>query len=118
MNELLFTQRHWKSLTKLWQSSECTSVTTNNSVKGPFMLSQMAIRLHLAESKAERSLSIVNISSISGHKSISLGSVYSMSKHALSGMTKNIATEYAGQGIRCNSVSPVSLGPESRFVAK
>jgi NAD(P)-dependent dehydrogenase (short-subunit alcohol dehydrogenase family) len=80
------------------------------------MLSQLAVRMHLAyqsEVDPERRTSIINIASIAGHRSTSLASVYSTSKHALMGMTKNIAAEYAGQGIRCNSVSPVSRLPRS-----
>ena len=49
--------------------------------------------------------SIVNISSIGGVFGNS-GIAYSASKSAVIGMTKNIAIQFAGQGIRCNAVCP------------
>lgn len=49
--------------------------------------------------------SIVNISSIGGVFGSS-GIAYSASKSAVLGMTKNVAIQFAGKGIRCNSVCP------------
>ncbi len=49
--------------------------------------------------------SIVNISSIGGVFG-SAGISYSAAKSAVIGMTKNIAIQYAGKGIRCNAVCP------------
>lgn len=49
--------------------------------------------------------SIVNISSIGGVFG-SAGISYSAAKSAVLGMTKNIAIQYAGKGIRCNCVCP------------
>lgn len=49
--------------------------------------------------------SIVNVSSIGGVFG-SAGISYSAAKSALLGMTKNIAIQFAGKGIRCNAVCP------------
>ncbi|MCR5785079.1 MAG: SDR family oxidoreductase [Eubacterium sp.] len=49
--------------------------------------------------------SIINISSIGGVFGNS-GIAYSASKSAVIGMTKNIAIQFAGKGIRCNAVCP------------
>lgn len=49
--------------------------------------------------------SIVNISSIGGVFGNS-GIAYSAAKAAVIGMTKNIAIQFAGLGIRCNAVCP------------
>ena len=49
--------------------------------------------------------SIVNISSIGGVFGNS-GIAYSAAKSAVIGMTKNIAIQFAGLGIRCNAVCP------------
>lgn len=49
--------------------------------------------------------SIINISSIGGVHG-SAGISYSASKSALLGMTKNVAIQFAGKGIRCNCVCP------------
>lgn len=49
--------------------------------------------------------SVVNISSIGGVFG-SAGISYSGAKAAVIGMTKNIAIQFAGKGIRCNAVCP------------
>jgi NAD(P)-dependent dehydrogenase (short-subunit alcohol dehydrogenase family) len=49
--------------------------------------------------------SIVNVSSIGGYYS-SAGVAYSSSKAAVIAITRNIAIQYAGRGIRCNSICP------------
>ncbi|WP_204981786.1 SDR family NAD(P)-dependent oxidoreductase [Eikenella corrodens] len=49
--------------------------------------------------------SIVNVSSIGGVFG-SAGISYSAAKSALLGMTKNVAIQFAGKGIRCNAVCP------------
>jgi len=53
----------------------------------------------------EQGGSIVNVSSIGGVFGSS-GVSYSASKSAAIGITKNIAIQYAGKGIRCNAVCP------------
>lgn len=49
---------------------------------------------------------IVNIASVHGHKIIKGCFPYPVAKHALIGMTKSLAIEYAARGIRVNSISP------------
>lgn len=53
----------------------------------------------------QNSGTIVNISSIGGVYSIA-GAAYSSAKAAILGLTKNIAIQYVGTGIRCNAVCP------------
>jgi len=48
---------------------------------------------------------IVNVSSVAGISGNS-GAAYSSSKHAVVGLTKNIAIQYTGTRIRCNVVCP------------
>jgi NAD(P)-dependent dehydrogenase (short-subunit alcohol dehydrogenase family) len=50
--------------------------------------------------------SIVNIASILGQVAAPNSPAYTASKHAVVGLTKNIAVEYATKGIRCNAVGP------------
>ncbi|MBR1781732.1 MAG: SDR family oxidoreductase [Oscillospiraceae bacterium] len=49
--------------------------------------------------------SIVNISSVAGISGNS-GAAYSSSKHAVVSLSKNIAMQYVGAGIRCNTICP------------
>jgi NAD(P)-dependent dehydrogenase (short-subunit alcohol dehydrogenase family) len=56
--------------------------------------------------------SIVNVSSIAGLKGIPLASHYVASKHALMGLTKSTAIEYATKNIRINIVAPGSIRTE------
>lgn len=50
--------------------------------------------------------SIVNNSSILGQKGTSGMGMYVASKHAIAGLTKSAALEYAKQGLRINAVAP------------
>ena len=49
---------------------------------------------------------IVNVASTDGHQGMPLMVPYVAAKHALIGMTKTVAIELAGSGIRVNTVSP------------
>lgn len=56
---------------------------------------------------------IINISSIEGkHASKMAVSHYIMGKHAMNGLTKATAAEYAQQGIRCNAICPGPIETE------
>jgi NAD(P)-dependent dehydrogenase (short-subunit alcohol dehydrogenase family) len=52
---------------------------------------------------------IVNTSSIAGHVGFAGAAVYVASKHAVEGLTKAAALEFARQGVRINSVSPAAI---------
>lgn len=49
---------------------------------------------------------IVNTASLQAHISYPRTAAYTAAKHGVAGITKTIAKEYGGQGIRCNAVSP------------
>ncbi len=50
--------------------------------------------------------SIVNISSVAGLNHMRTGVIYGMTKAALIQMTRNLAVEWAQQGIRVNAIAP------------
>lgn len=73
------------------------------NVKGPFVTTRGVVQRMLAR-KARGS--VVNIASIQGLGASPLQGVYGMTKAALISMTKTLAVECGGQGIRFNVVAP------------
>ena len=49
---------------------------------------------------------IVNVSSEASIRGGCAGLAYTAAKHAVSGLTRSVATTYRSQGIRCNAVAP------------
>jgi NAD(P)-dependent dehydrogenase (short-subunit alcohol dehydrogenase family) len=79
-----------------WQ--RCFSV----DLEGAWNVSRAALPAMLAQGAG----SIVNIASVHAHKIIPGCFPYPVAKHALIGLTKSLAIEYAARGIRVNSISP------------
>ncbi len=82
------------------------------NTKGPFL----GIKLALGALKASGNASIVNLSSTAGLRG-SFAVHYGASKGALRLMTKSIASTYAKDGIRCNSVHPGPIDTEMGHTA-
>jgi NAD(P)-dependent dehydrogenase (short-subunit alcohol dehydrogenase family) len=69
---------------------------------GPFLLSR-----YLGVQMLERGRgSIVNVASIAGLAGVSHRSAYNASKHGLLGLTRTLAAEWGGRGVRVNAVCP------------
>jgi NAD(P)-dependent dehydrogenase (short-subunit alcohol dehydrogenase family) len=79
-----------------WRS--CMSV----DLDGAWNASRAALPVMLAAGSG----SIVNIASVHGHKVIPGCFPYAVAKHALIGLTRSLAIEYAARGVRVNSISP------------
>ncbi len=78
------------------------------NAKVPFFLSKEAIP-YLAASKRG---TIINISSVVGHKGYVNQAAYSSSKHALTGFTKVLSQEVKPMGIRVHLISPGGVATE------
>ena len=63
-------------------------------------------RMSYARLKQHGSASIINIASVSGLTHVRTGAAYGMSKAAIVQLTKNLACEWAPDGIRVNCVAP------------
>ena len=72
------------------------------NIKGLFLCMKYEINAMLKTGGG----SIVNTSSIAGLVGEKMMAIYSATKHAVVGMTKTAALEYATHGIRINSVAP------------
>jgi NAD(P)-dependent dehydrogenase (short-subunit alcohol dehydrogenase family) len=72
------------------------------NLTGPFLLCQAFGRAMLRA----RSGSIVNIASIAGLQGIADRAAYNASKHGLVGLTRTLAAEWGGRGVRVNAVCP------------
>jgi NAD(P)-dependent dehydrogenase (short-subunit alcohol dehydrogenase family) len=76
------------------------------NVKAAFFVAQACVRKFR---ETARGGAIVNVSSQMGHVGAANRTVYCASKHALEGLTKAMAVELAGEGIRVNAVCPTFI---------
>jgi NAD(P)-dependent dehydrogenase (short-subunit alcohol dehydrogenase family) len=84
--------------------------TLRVNLTGYFLCAQQAIRRMLAQGGG----CILNIGSIAGVSALGRGNFpYSVSKAGVSQMTKELAVEYAGQGIRVNAILPAQVATPS-----
>lgn len=70
------------------------------NVYGPFVTCRAAVR-HMKERGKG---AIVNVASVAGVSGAAAGAVYTASKHALIGLSRNTAYAYAPFGVRCNTL--------------
>lgn len=72
------------------------------NLDGPMFTSRRAVPRMVAQGGG----SIINTASTAGISGGAAGAAYTVSKHALVGLTRNTAWMYAQQGIRCNAICP------------
>jgi NAD(P)-dependent dehydrogenase (short-subunit alcohol dehydrogenase family) len=84
------------------QSIANYEATFSANVLGTLLSLKHEMRVMLAQ----RSGSIINLSSIGGLVGMAGASVYVASKHAVEGLTKSAALEGAAAGVRVNAVAP------------
>jgi NAD(P)-dependent dehydrogenase (short-subunit alcohol dehydrogenase family) len=95
------------------QTAETYNATFDTNVLGVILSMKHQVRVM----QEQASGSIINISSTYGHEGAAGASVYVGSKHAVEGITKSVALEVAGSGIRVNAVAPgpTDTGMLTRF---
>lgn len=72
------------------------------NLTGPFLMSREFGKVMLEQGAG----SIVNISSVAGLLGVSDRAAYNASKHGLIGLTRTLAAEWGGRGVRVNAVCP------------
>ena len=95
------------------QTAESFAATFDTNVLGVVLSMKHEVRAM----QAQRSGSIINISSTYGHEGAAGASIYVGAKHAVEGITKSVALEVAKSGIRVNAVAPgpTDTGMLTRF---
>lgn len=81
---------------ELWEKVFAVNTT------GPMRAIRKALPLFMEKGQG----AIVNIASLAGLNGSRAGAAYTSSKHAVVGLTKNVAFQYANHGIRCNAIAP------------
>ena len=71
------------------------------NINGPMYLSRLVIPIMLKHGGG----SIINTASVAGIRGGAAGVAYTVSKHALIGLTRNTAWMYGPKGIRCNAMA-------------
>ncbi|NUR25834.1 MAG: SDR family oxidoreductase [Catenulispora sp.] len=72
------------------------------NLTGPFLMCQAFGRQMLATGTG----AIVNIASVAGLSGVADRAAYNASKHGLIGLTRTLAVEWGGRGVRVNAVCP------------
>jgi NAD(P)-dependent dehydrogenase (short-subunit alcohol dehydrogenase family) len=72
------------------------------NLTGPFLLCQAFGRMMLEAGAG----SIVNVASIAGLRAVADRAAYNSSKHGLVGLTRTLAAEWGGRGVRVSAVCP------------
>lgn len=81
---------------ELWEKVIGTNLT------GPFMTCRETMPIFLKNGYGN----IINVASIGGLFGGRAGAAYTVSKHGLVGLTKNVAYQYMEKNIRCNAIAP------------
>jgi len=76
--------------------------TISVNLTGPFLMCREFGRVMLGQGSG----SIINVSSVAGLLGVSDRAAYNASKHGLIGLTRTLAAEWGGRGVRVNAVCP------------
>jgi NAD(P)-dependent dehydrogenase (short-subunit alcohol dehydrogenase family) len=90
------------------QTATSYAATFDTNVLGTLLSMKHELRVM----QPQGSGSIVNLSSTMGHRGAAGASLYAASKHAVEGLTRAAAVEFAAAGIRINAVAPGPIDTE------
>lgn len=93
-------------LTKVDDEEWKTTLAVN--LTAPFQLSRACLPSMIAQEWGR----IINIGSIYSLRAVEINSSYTVSKHALTGLTRSIAKEYAKDGVTANQICPAAVDSE------
>jgi NAD(P)-dependent dehydrogenase (short-subunit alcohol dehydrogenase family) len=98
------------------QTEEAFDQIININVKGVWL----SMKYEIPQMLKNGGGAIVNMASVAGLIGFAGIPIYIASKHAVLGLTKSVALEYAKSGIRINAVSPAAIETDmvDRFVGK
>ena len=86
----------------------------NLNVRAQFWMIQAVLPSMLANNGGKGGGSIINMASVCGSiKGIPNRFIYGASKAAVVGLTKSVAADFVGKGIRCNAIAPGTVDTPS-----
>jgi NAD(P)-dependent dehydrogenase (short-subunit alcohol dehydrogenase family) len=99
---------------------ECTTENWNHVIGVNLTGAWLCMKYQIPEMLKQNKGAIVNTSSVAGLVGFQSSPAYVASKHALNGLTKTAALEYAKMGIRVNSICPgvIKTPMVDRFTGK
>ncbi|WP_298210796.1 SDR family oxidoreductase [Acidovorax sp.] len=84
------------------------------NARAQFWMIQAVLPKMLANNGGKGAGSIINMASVCGSvKGLPNRCIYGASKAAVVGLTKSVAADYVGQGIRCNAIAPGTVDTPS-----
>lgn len=96
-------------------TDEMFSKVIDVNYRGVWLCMQEQIKAMLTRESG----TIINVTALSAHVGVDQFAMYASTKHAVLGLTRCAALEYANQGIRVNAISPAGINtPMHQEVAK
>ena len=96
-------------------SPEIYDMIYETNLRAVWLGCQRAIRIFLEQGTPAN---IVNVASAASLRGLKGGSMYVMTKHAVLGITRNIAASFFERGIRCNCIEPSNIRSEINKVPR